>query len=204
MGSMMGLRRRIMMCNVSDPSPLPSAYEKLPYITADGNQSLRPNYFPVKDDEFHVRYKGQNGTLFSAGVNTYQLVLISGFSSTGWYYKYFSSATGSANFLLSNNSWYDLDIDKNGVLTIDGKSITVPYEAPLDGSSGTDLWIAERRSWTTRYTGSIAEFWIKNSGEFKMYLIPCIRKSDQKVGMYDTISKTFFTSARNDFIAGTN
>ena len=203
MGSMMELRRMIMMHNMPDSSTLPAIYEQLSYITADGNQSLRPNYFPLKDDEFHVRYKGQTGTLFSAGVNTYQLTLISGFSSTGWYYKYFSSATGSAGFSLSNNNWYDLDIDKNGVLSIDGKSITVPYEAPIDGSTGTDLWIAERRNWSTRYTGSIAKFQIENNGELKLNLIPCMRKSDQKVGMYDTVTKTFYASSRNDFIAGT-
>lgn len=35
--------------------------------------------------------------------------------------------------------------------------------------------------------------------------IPCIRKSDNKTGMYDLISKTFFTSiTTNKFIAGPN
>ena len=68
------------MATLEDELSLPSAYEKISYITADGNQSLRTTYFPEQNDEIHVRYKGQNGTLFSAGVGTYQLVLISGFS----------------------------------------------------------------------------------------------------------------------------
>lgn len=188
------------MATLEDELSLPSAYEKISYITADGNQSLRTTYFPEQNDEIHVRYKGQNGTLFSAGVGTYQLVLISGFSQTGWYFKYFSSATGSANFGLVTDDWYDLDINSSGTLSIDGHTLTVPYEAPLDGTTGLDLWIAERRNWSARYTGSIAEFWIKNSGKYKMYLIPCRRKSDQKIGMYDAISKTFYVSSRNDFI----
>lgn len=187
---------------ISDEA-LPSDYEQLPYITADGNQSLRTNYIPVQNDEFHIRYKGQNGTLISAGNNTYQLLLVGGFSYTGWYYKYFSNAAGSAAFELSTNSWYDIEIDKNGVMRIDGKSVTVPYEAALDGTA-TDLWIAERRNGSTGYSGSIAEFWIKNNDEYKMRLIPCRRNSDQKVGMYDTVSETFFASSKNDFIAGTN
>ena len=141
-------------------------------------------------------------TLFSAGVGTYQLVLIGGFSSSGWYCKFFSSATYTIQCNYSANNWYDVDINQYGTLTTNGHTYSCPTESELDGTA-TNLWLAERRNWSQRYVGDIAEFWIKNNGNYKMYLIPCKRKSDQKVGMYDTISKTFFTSARNDFIAGT-
>lgn len=156
---------------------LPSAYERIPYVTADGNQVIRSTYLPVQNDEFHIRYKGQYGTLISAGNGTYQLIVTGGYSSTGWYYRYFSSTTASAPFDLSTNAWYDLDIDSDGTMHIDGKSVRSAYEAPIDGTA-PELYIAERRNWTGRYTGSIAEFWIKNNGQYKMYLIPCKRKSD--------------------------
>ena len=203
MGSLMELRRRTI-AGIPDYLQLPSAYTRIPYITADGNQVIRSTYLPVQYDEFHIRYKGQSqsGTLISAGNGTYQLVLIGGYSSTGWYYRYFSSTTASAAFDLLTNAWYDLDIDSDGTMHIDGKSIRSAYEGPIDGT-GPELYIAERRNWTGRYTGSIAEFSIKNSGEYKMYLIPCKRKLDGKVGMYDTISKEFLTSGRSDFIEGT-
>lgn len=180
---------------------LPTGYEKLSYITANGNQSLRLNYTPVQNDEFHIRYKGQNGTLMSAGTGTYQLVLVSYTSNQGWYFRYFSSTALNVSNL-SSDTWYDLNIDETGTLTIGGASIAGTYGAELDGTA-TDLWIAERRNESTLYTGSIAEFWIKNNGQYKVYLIPCKRNSDDKVGMYDTISHTFFTSSRSDFIAGT-
>ena len=182
---------------------LPAEYEKLPYVTANGNQSLRPNYVPVQNDEFHIRFKGINGALMSAGTGTRSLLLLSGFSNTGWYFKYFSAATGSATFSLSSDTWYDADIYSDGTLRIGGSSVKVPYEGALDGTS-TDLWIAQRRNGVSGYTGSIAEFWIKNGNEYKLRLIPCKRKSDQKAGMYDTVHNTFHASALNDFIAGTN
>jgi len=181
---------------------LPSTYEKLPYVTANGNQAIRTSYVPVQNDEFHARFKGASGTLLSAGAGTYQLVIIGGFSGEGWYYRYFASSTVSANAEYTASTWYDLDIDTTGKMTTNGKTFTSAYQSALDGNA-TDMWICERRNATQQYSGSIAEFWIKNNGKFKMYLIPCKRKSDNKVGMYDTINKTFYTSSRNDFVAGT-
>lgn len=184
---------------------LPREYEKLPYITADGNQVLRTTYMPAQYDEFHIRFNGVGyGTILSAGAGTYQLIMVGGFSQTGWYYRYFNSTTVSATADYVAGQWYDVDIDSSGTMYTNDKTFTSPYEAPLDGTA-TDLYLCERRNWSQRYAGNLSEFWIKNNGVYKMYLIPCIRKNDQKVGMYDIISKTFLTSptGRSDFIAGT-
>lgn len=203
MGSLMELRHRMMMYSTPSTYPLPDGYEQLPYITANGNQAIRTiTYVPTQYDEFHIRLNSANGTILSAGNGTYQLVLIGGFTSTGWYYKYFSSGAVEAQTNYTIGDWYDIDIDSNGVLYSNGKSFTSTYEAPLDGTA-TNLFLFERRNWAQQYNGSVSEFWIKNNGEYKMYMIPCIRTSDQKVGMYDTIGKTFHTSSRGDFIAGT-
>lgn len=204
MGNLMELRHRMMMAmnNIPDYLQLPSDYEKIPYVTANGNQSLRTAYTPTQYDEFHLRFTGGgSGTIISAGTGTYQLVIIGGFSNTGWYYKYFSSATISAAANYTGGVWYDADIDSNGTMHTNDKTFACAYNAPLDGD--TNLFLFERRNFSQLYTGSLSEFWIKNNGIYKMYLIPCKRKSDQKVGMYDTIEKHFYTSARNDFIAGT-
>lgn len=202
MVSMMELRHLIMIGSTPKSSELPPAYERIPYVTTDGNQVIRSDYVPVRYDEFHIRFNGVNGTLLSAGTGTYPLLLLSGFSNTGWYYKNMNSTTVNVTAQYAANTWYDVDIDSDGTLRTNGKSYACAYQAELDGTA-TNMYLFERRNWSSRYTGSVSEFWIKNNGEYKMYLIPCIRKSDQKVGMYDTVSKTFLTSARNDFIAGT-
>lgn len=93
MGSLMNLRYRIMMDGTPDYLRLPSDYEKIPYVTADGNQVIRSDYVPVRYDEFHVRFNGVYGTLLSAGAGTYPLLLLGGFSQTGWYYKNMNSTT---------------------------------------------------------------------------------------------------------------
>ena len=201
----MDIRRRIMMNSIPNYLRLPSAYEKIPYVTADGNQVIRTEYHPVNGDEYHARFSpitGTGGTLFSAGAGTYQLVLIVGFSGTGWYYRYMRSDTTYVKGEYTLNEWYDIDIDGDGTLHTNGITVACQYEAPLDGTA-TNLYLFERRNWTQPYSGSVSEFWIKNNSQYKMYFIPCRRKSDQKVGMYDTIGKQFYTSARSDFIAGT-
>ena len=204
MGGLMELRYRMMMDSMPYYLRLPSDYEKIPYVTADGNQVIRTDYVPMQYDEFHIRFMNMNinGTLISAGAGTYQTILVGGYSKTGWYYRYFNSSTTSVTAGYEDDVWYDIDIDSNGTIHTNGKTFTSTYQAPLDGTA-TNLYLFERRNWTQLYSGSVSEFWIKNNGQYKMYLIPCRRKSDQKVGMYDTIGKQFYTSARNDFIAGT-
>ena len=39
--------------------------------------------------------------------------------------------------------------------------------------------------------------YVKKSGVYTVKLIPCVRKSDNKPGMYDTVTKTFYTNAGN-------
>lgn len=86
MSGLMDIRRQIIMDGMPDYLKLPSAYEKLPYITADGNQVLRTDYHPVQYNEFHIRFNGVgSGAILSAGAGTYQLIMIGGLSGTGWY-----------------------------------------------------------------------------------------------------------------------
>lgn len=200
---MMELRRLIIAGGRR--SELPAEYSKLPYITADGNQSLRLDYVPVQNDEFHCRFTiGSNyGTkaLISAGTGSYQLVLLTMADYAGFFYRYFSAGSAArwaASYV--KDTWYDIDIDKTGLCVSNGASVTCPYGGALDGND-TTLWLFQRRNATSNYIGSMSEFWITNNGEYKVKLIPCLRKSDNKAGMYDTVSKTFYGSSLNDFIA---
>lgn len=50
---------------------------------------------------------------------------------------------------------------------------------------------------------SISLFTVKKNGKYIRYLVPCYRNSDNKVGMYDLATNTFYTnSGTGDFIAG--
>ena len=174
---MMELRRQIIAG--ARQSELPAGYTKLPYITADGNQSLRLNYTPVHNDEFHCKFTIATtaiSSLISAGTGTYQLIVMSRSDYRGFYYKYFSS--GGAKELsgaFASSTWYDLDIDKNGIATINEITATNPYVSALDGAN-TSLWLFQRRDGSGKYIGSMSEFWIMNGGEYKVKLIPCLRK----------------------------
>ena len=50
-----------------------------------------------------------------------------------------------------------------------------------------------------------AKFWDEVTGNYLGYFIPCYRKSDNEVGLYDIVTNTFFEhSGDKEFIAGPN
>lgn len=69
--------------------------------------------------------------------------------------------------------------------------------ANLDGSA-TNFYLFRRRNNASAFSGKIFAFWAKdNNGNFIANYVPCYRKSDGVIGMYDTVSRSFFTSANS-------
>lgn len=204
MASLMDLRRMML----TDPM-VPPAYKRVEYIRSAGSAYIITDYIPVQNDEIGVTYQVDNaairaGTscLFSAGNGTYQLISLAYYSTSyacpGQYCKYFAS--GSAAPIISgelDDVWYTLSVDSAGAFRVNGEVARKPYEHELDGTAVT-LWIFKRRNNASPYTGKLKSFKITNSGTTKLNLIPCVRRSDGVAGAYDTVSKTFYTSASSE------
>ncbi len=142
--------------------------------------------------------------LLSAGNGTYQLILLKyNMSIYCFYYKYFASgAAKQIEWAMKKNEWYDLTINSNGTASSGNSSITSPPEHELDGDS-TTLWLLRRRNSNYPCYGSLAYCTITNIGLTKLNLVPCIRKRDGHIGMYDTVSKTFYgNEGTRPFIPG--
>ena len=59
--------------------------------------------------------------------------------------------------------------------------------------------------YNTNTSGKIASYHHKKADGMEINLIPCYRKPDNKHGMYDTVSKTFYTnSGTGEFLVGNN
>lgn len=182
---------------------IPPAYQQIEYISYDGTQHIRTDYVPVIGDEIKIKFlfTGTNDYegLLSAGNGTYQLILLKYGRSTesNFYYKYFAS--GSAKEIkwpLQVGTWHEISISSDGTASSEGYSMTSPPESQLDGSQ-TTLWLLRRRNTNYPCYGSLAYCKIKNNGVTKLNLIPGRRVSDGVIGMYDTVSKTFYGSAGN-------
>ena len=71
------------------------------------------------------------------------------------------------------------------------------------GSTTANLRLFYGYSTNTR--GKIATYYHKKADGTKVNLIPCYRKSDNEIGMYDTVTKTFFTNqGTGTFLKGGN
>lgn len=198
---------------------LPSAYQEVEYIdSGNGGPYIVTDYTPVQYDEIladiwqNVRPSSENTFYcpFSAGSGTYQLIFLYGHSATSGkenlYFKYFS--TGAAQdvqkYTYSNNK-QSVDVIGGGNLIIDGQPlIQSSYEDALDGNA-TTLHVFVRANLSLAFPGKIGRLYILNGTETKLHLVPCYRKSDSVVGMYDMVSGTFYTnSGSGSFTAGSD
>ena len=188
---------------------IPPAYQQIEYVSYDGTQHIRTDYVPVIGDEIKIKFlfTGTNDYegLLSAGNDTYQLILLKYGRSTesNFYYKYFASGGAKEiKWPLQVGAWHEISISSDGTASSEGYSMTSPPEHELDGDL-TTLWLLRRRNSNYPCYGSLAYCTITNNGTEKLKLIPCLRTQDGHIGMYDTVSRTFYgNSGTRPFIPG--
>ena len=202
------LMRRRMMMQQKQGGSLPDGYQQVEWIGCTGTQYIKTNYEPVQYDELDATFlinsnQGNNSKVYwSAGTGDYQFILLT--NSGNLYYKYF--ATGDAVRMSSSyrplDSRMNYSINSSGIITTTNletgavlTSATSAYTAPID-STDKSLYIFRRSDGTTTFfRGRLYKFIIINNGTLKLNLIPCYRKSDNEIGLYDTVGRTFYTNA---------
>lgn len=180
--------------------PFASPYRLVEYLESDGTQYIQTDYTPVANDNIDVKlYLTSNASEcpFSAGTGTYQTIAV--IANGILYIRYFavnganlgSFATGVCRRIVVSKTGMCSVYSAEGSIIAQAQS---QYISQLDGND-TTLRLFGRRTTGTSYYGRIYDFTILNDGETKIHLVPCIRKSDNKPGMYDTVTKTFYTNA---------
>ena len=203
---MMAVRRGLL--TIKD-SIVPAAYQQVEYLQTDGGQYITgiSATFGGSAIEFYIKYR-----LFE--IKNYGPHIV----SAGTTFRLINRVQASSkSFFTINNTEYgygvkapiDEDIVayiSGGKATIDSLGDPISISESISGvvtfsimcysSSPTD---ASYRSAMRFYSVSMC-----NSNGFGFNLIPCVRKLDSKPGMYDTVSKTFYTnSGTGEFIVPT-
>ena len=162
-------------------------YQQVEYIESSGTQWIDTNYTPVMGDSFSIEKvkcekKEYYQTIFSAGIGDYQLILlINSTSSLGAFFKYFSTDVTS-NIQTNIDDFTKININ-NGELYYNDVSVGTSNS---QGEVNTPLRLFKRAN-----------------DEIKLDLVPCYRKSDGEIGMYDIIGDKFYTNAgTGTFIKG--
>lgn len=192
---------------------LPPEYQEVEYLESTGTQFIQTNYFPKQYDEITCDFSTSvftSGstfwTLLSAGTGTDQLIVLLANNTTGSapavgaYYKYFASGNATKfNFYPTINKKYRLHIGADGSISCNGYTASSSYK----GSVNTNLFLMMRANNSSPFKGKIFSFKVENDGQKELDLVPCYRKSDNEIGMYDLVTGSFFTNAgTGSFVAG--
>lgn len=191
--------------NVSGGGGLPSAYQQVEYLQADGTQYINTGIIPNSGSEISVKA----AILASGGYFGILQSVSNGYSR--WHFnrsatklEVWRQSSGNTVTINPDNSVHDYYIS-NSLVRIDATAkaqTTSQYETTLP------FYLFARNSNGTAGNFCSAKlyfFSISQNSVLKMMLVPCYRKSDSKPGMYDILNGVFFTNdGTGEFSVGGN
>lgn len=199
-------RRRIVEALIAKRRGLPREFQGVEYIESTGTQYLLTDYIPTVTEDMRIELD----YMFTATQSGESMIFGSTANSSGTRFQceYYNNAkwfTGSGIYqfrqVLSgvgkeNNARYSLLMD-GGTLTVDDQS--VEYTNKWSGSDVLPVCIFAI-NWinTVKYLNRgirIYRLAFTANGTKEADFIPCYRISDGEIGMYDIVSKTFYTNA---------
>lgn len=184
----MQLRRAVMAAGIGG---LPSAYQRVEYIQNSGSQYIDSGYIPTVSPKIvtTIRIINSNiGDLFGFLSTTYPNFIIC-YAGGTWFNRWGSES--SITFA------YSAEI--NDVECIFGQETYM--DNVLKATYNNADWSSNVQSLrlfggrTINAGMRIYDCQIYDGNSMVRNFIPCYRKSDNVIGMYDTVTKTFYTNA---------
>ena len=196
-------RRRGLMAMQSE---LPSGYRKVEYLESSGTQYIYTDIPCRSGIECEAEVEWVSGGTYDASIfggrmaASNRILLIHQYPKQRWTLGYGDSNTNLGEFAYGTKYQVQAKaIIGNQLLNIDGQTIysntsaseyinsfNMSLFACTYGNSSTARLFASARVYSLS---------VKVDGQNAANYIACVRKSDSKPGMYDTVSKTFYTNA---------
>lgn len=204
---MMAIRRRVLMA--SKKKRLPSAYQEVEFIEGTGTQWIDTGLVGNINREWIVEFSDfdRNGVAYAGpfGITENNVKAAISCSPGTPAYCSFGNKTDviyhepDISYLVwATSDIKKLSLSKNGVyrndvqritaftnLTYADSIVTMPIFARKPNSSTTDRIVKMK----------LYSFVCKEDGIPIAEFVPCYRKSDGEIGLFDTVSKSFFTNA---------
>ena len=194
------------------PLFLPTTYQQVEYLYADTKgQYIDTGLVPdttyrweldIKYGTFSSNISYQNGVSQQAQADRFTIAALD--TNTA------SLAMGEGQNMTCNTTarhLYAIDIPNN-TMSIDDSVYS--FQSTYTKSANYHLLLFWRNSAGSKYSNQHVTGWIYSSkiyagGTLIQYLVPCYRKSDLVIGMYDKVGGTFFTNAGSGtFVIGQN
>lgn len=199
----MAARRRLM-----EMQELPSAYRRVEYLESSGTQYIATNYIPTITASFSYKFmftNYYNGDAMILGFRPYfdtkrrAYIEVYNFSagSGSWYGA--CGLVGYRNVALprpNTNTIYESTMDSS-FATFNGTSVAPNAEYQDNDGFPIALFAWNNNNRYEFLHPALRLYAVKfeDNGGTAANFIPCVRKSNSKPGMYDTVSKTFYTNA---------
>lgn len=204
-GSSVSGVRPVMMLTLKHPD-LPDEYQQVEYIQMTGTQWIDTGH---KADG----YTGIAATFQFTSVTPTQQVLFGSGSSGGLVYTFYINSGGGWSYAYNNNSgnWVSIlngaNTNKHSIeFNITRGKLTFDTQREFTLSGTTNDTLTADRIYIGSYKNAsslgaqnarvkIYKFDIYWSNDLAQRFIPCYRKSDGVIGMYEPIEKKFYTNA---------
>ena len=176
---------------------IPSTYQQVEYLESSGTQYIGLGLaLNIANYCFYFRLMPLSLGGTSSSNNYAGIMGANAAPQVGWYQGGWTvgNAGSATPYLPAMGQIYEIEYSKdfNGTYYVDGQSTGIRRS----GTMTCKLFWVEHKT-----TNAIARVYkayaVDKDGAYAYNLIPCVRKSDSKPGMYDIISKTFFTNAGN-------
>jgi len=199
---------------------LPEGYKAVSYLQADGHQHIDTGY-AFTDPELKIEFKYLKNNLYCNpfGVDTGST---SRLMHGHFYGNNFYSGNGGRPLSSDLTQYTDVIYEgssvitgttlenQQGVVTLNGKSQTFRNSSTsffYAGTTITDFLFATNSGYSAEYPFQGRLYYVRfydNTGTLVRNFEPCVRISDNKPGMYDTVHDVFYTNQGYgaDFIAG--
>lgn len=189
----------------ADESLLPSEYRRVKYLENIDTSHIDTKYMSNSNTSVFIIAKlnnlntGTNGPIIGNRDNSTNGVSLWASLTAGQMFFQFGANTQPVAGVIGNYDIHKYYFDKNGlkydnrlVSTNVGnnfaKTATLKLFATNPGGANVNGFDARR------FVGNIYKCIILENGVVKLYLIPSVRNSDNKPGMYDLVTNTFFTN----------
>lgn len=190
-------RRRLLLPLVESGGELPSEYAKLPYIFGDGRQTIITNIAPSETDIITVDSQlidlSNNCSILGAGNGTRFNAMYCATNEPGFAVQFGSYLDGAYTYTSfvkdTNRHTFTLNAPER-TFSIDSTSFSLESFRYLVSDNNYSLFFINNNN--SHYS---AEKYYGVTIAGKLKLIPCIRKSDGEIGMYDIVQNIFFTNS---------
>ena len=195
---------------VRPSSRLPSAYQEVEWIGRNGNNYIDTWWVPKYATAFEVKVWYKISTTWTR----YWIISNYNADNLNWEFSYEINASNKVRFFWQYNPWQEL-ISSNTLNTSDfndivlknntGWSLSITLNWPVTSWTIANIWyqnisaylfIDRALRWSTFTANSFISYCkIYESWTLIRDFVPCYRKSDSVIWMYDLVNNQFYTNS---------